>query len=115
MEDISKRLDTIDTDISTLKNNCEINNMKKDIREATNIANDTEQYSRMNNIRIRGLNVQEHDDCKDVVADFLVNKLHLQDVKTLKGPILCLPQLVLTGEEMLVQEMNSLIHTRWSP
>ena len=42
VEDISKRLDTIDTDISTLKNNCEINNMKKDIREATNIANDTE-------------------------------------------------------------------------
>ena len=42
MEDISKRLDAIDTDVSTLKNNCEINNMKKDIREATNIANDTE-------------------------------------------------------------------------
>lgn len=81
VEDISKRLDTIDTDISTLKNNCEINNMKKDIREATNIANDTEQYSRRNNIRIRGLTVQEHDDCKDVVADFLVNKLHLQDLR----------------------------------
>ena len=42
MEDISKRLDAIDTDVSTLKNNCEIYNMKKDIREATNIANDTE-------------------------------------------------------------------------
>jgi len=49
-------------------------------REAIVIANDVEQYTRRNNIRVRGLAVPESKDCKDVIINFLSNKLRIRNV-----------------------------------
>ena len=40
-------------------------------------ANDVEQYSRRNNIRIRGLMLREDADCRTTVVSFLNEKLHV--------------------------------------
>ena len=40
-------------------------------------ANDTAQYSRHNNVRIKGLQVTSSDDCHTTVADFIQKNLHL--------------------------------------
>ena len=50
----------------------------KQINEAKVIANDTEQYTRTQNIRILGLPVKD-GDCKETVVDFLRNKLKICD------------------------------------
>jgi hypothetical protein len=46
------------------------------------IANDNKQYSRRNNIRIKGLSVQPHGDYCRAVVDFCRNKLYLRDLDT---------------------------------
>jgi len=54
--------------------------IKRDAREAIVIANDVEQYTWRNNIRVRGLAVPECKDCKDVIINFLSNKLRIRNV-----------------------------------
>ena len=39
--------------------------------------NDVEQYSRRNNIWIRGLMLRENADCRTTVVSFLNEKLHV--------------------------------------
>ena len=59
----------------------ELESIKKETRECRIATNDNEQYSRRNNVRIRGLAIAEGDDCRQVVADFCRTKLHLDNVQ----------------------------------
>jgi len=54
----------------------EIEATKSEARAAICCANDTEQYGRRNNVRIRGLSLRKDDDCRSVVVSFLNDKLH---------------------------------------
>lgn len=58
----------------------EIDCVKREARESLLVANDSEQYNRRNNIRIRGLSIKKEEDCRQAVADFLRTKLQIQDV-----------------------------------
>ena len=53
----------------------EIEAAKSEARAAICCANDTEQYGRRNNVRIRGLSLRKDDDCRSVVVSFLNDKL----------------------------------------
>ena len=59
--------------------NSDLESIRRESRDALVIANDNEQYSRRNNIRIKGLSVQPHGDCRQVVVDFCRNKLQMPD------------------------------------
>jgi hypothetical protein len=50
------------------------------------IVNDNEQYSRRNDVRIKGSSVQPHGDYCRADVDFCRNKLQLRDldIKTMK-------------------------------
>ena len=54
--------------------------VKKVARDALVLANDNEQYSRRNNIRIRGLQIPEKSDVKEFVTSWISSSLHLEDV-----------------------------------
>ena len=66
LDGLSKRLSKQNDEIVTLKN--ELQALKQN-------QNHLEQYSRRNNIRIRGLNVTKREDCRKVVAEFLNRNL----------------------------------------
>jgi len=51
--------------------------MRKETRQTALLANDAEQYSRLCNLRFRGLQVPNGADCKTVVTDFIRAKIHL--------------------------------------
>jgi hypothetical protein len=59
----------------------ELESIKKETRECRIATNDNEQYSRRNNVRIRGLAIAEGDDCRQIVADFCRTKLHLDSIQ----------------------------------
>jgi hypothetical protein len=59
--------------------NSDLESIRRESRDALVIANDSEQYSRRNNIRIKGLSVQPHRDYRQVVVDFCRNKLQMPD------------------------------------
>ena len=65
---ISTRIDDLDQDIKAARS---------EAREFMIAANDCEQYSRRNNIRIKGLSVSENDDCRQAVCDFVRTQLHV--------------------------------------
>jgi hypothetical protein len=51
--------------------------VRTEAREFTLAANDSEQYQRRNNLRIKGLSVQKDDDCRNVVAEFVRGMMKL--------------------------------------
>jgi hypothetical protein len=57
----------------------ELESIRRESRDALVIANDNEQYSRCNKIRIKGLSVQSHGECRQMVIDFCGNKLQMPD------------------------------------
>ena len=86
-----QRLDNIDSDIDTLKNNCvsstdvtdlsrEIEVVRAESRSFMCAANDAEQFSRRNNLRVLGLTLNPTDDGRSVVTSFLRDKFGLHDV-----------------------------------
>ena len=54
-----------------------LKSMHTDLRKYAVAANDAAQYLRRNNIRIRGLAVQENGDCKKLVTEFIRRSLHI--------------------------------------
>jgi hypothetical protein len=68
-----------EAELSDLSNQLEA--MKKEYRQFARAANDSEQYSRRNNIRIKGLSVKKDDDCPKIVVDFIRGTLncHIED------------------------------------
>ena len=58
----------------------QIEAVRQESPEAKVWANDNEQYSRRNNVRIRGLDVKKDDNCKQSVAKFCREKLHIQGI-----------------------------------
>ena len=58
----------------------ELEEVKKLAREAAVMANDCEQYSRRNNVRIRGLQFPDESNYADSVADWINTKLKLSDI-----------------------------------
>jgi hypothetical protein len=58
----------------------EIEAVRRDSRQAMLAANDNEQYGRRNNVRIRGLDMNEEEDCRESVLKFFHDKLHLQNL-----------------------------------
>ena len=58
----------------------ELEEVKKLAREATVMANDCKQYSRRNNVRIRGLQFPEDSNYVESVADWINTKLNLPDI-----------------------------------
>jgi hypothetical protein len=57
----------------------EFETVRRESREALVLANDNEQYSRRNNIRVEGLKIQKMEDCRKTAADFCRNKLQLRN------------------------------------
>ena len=57
-----------------------LDGVMKVARQATIMANDCEQYSRRNNIRIRGLKVPTGDSCVESVAKWINTSLKLSEV-----------------------------------
>jgi hypothetical protein len=45
------------------------------------LSNDNEQYTRRNNLRIRGLVAGKNTDCRKSVIDFLAQKMNIHDVQ----------------------------------
>jgi len=58
----------------------EIEAVCQESREAKVWANDNEQYSRRNNVRIRGLVVNKDDNCKQIVVKLCREKLRVQGI-----------------------------------
>ena len=60
----------------------QIEAVRRESREAKVWSNDNEQYSRWNNynVRIRGLDVKKDDNCKQSLAKFCREKLHIQGI-----------------------------------
>ena len=58
----------------------ELEEVKKLARKATVMANDCEQYSHRNNVRIRGLQFPEDTNYVDSVADWINTRLNLSDI-----------------------------------
>jgi len=56
----------------------EIEGVRREARAAMCAANDVEQYGRRWNIRIRGLDVGQNDNCQVIVTEFLNRKFQLQ-------------------------------------
>ncbi len=83
VDDIERRMSEVDqiniggfsTRIDDLGN--DIKAARSEAREFMIVANDCEQYSRRNNIRIKGLSVSENDDCRQAVCDFVRTQLHV--------------------------------------
>lgn len=59
---------------------CEFEAVRRETREAMKIANDTEQYIRRNNLRIRGLEIRKDVDCREIVVDFIKKKLNVSEI-----------------------------------
>ena len=51
--------------------------IQQETRQFMQIANDTEQYNRRNNLRIHGLNIQPDTNCCHAVREFVQSRLHL--------------------------------------
>ena len=65
-------------DVTELSNTIEaVTRENRRISVAANEAEQTEQYNRRNNIRIRGLAVKKDDDCRKVVLELIPTKLHV--------------------------------------
>jgi len=58
----------------------EFESLQREARETKLWANDNEQYSRRNNIRIKGLVVKKEEDCRQAVAKFCRDKLHIHSI-----------------------------------
>jgi len=91
VEDVARRLDHLESDITTQKNNSvsstqitdilqEINGVRAESRSFMCAANDAEQYNRRNNLRIRGISLKPTDDCRSVVTSFIRDKLGVHAV-----------------------------------
>jgi len=53
----------------------------KDNRRTALAANETEQYGRRNNLRLKGLHIDPNEDCQKVLSEFINTKLqvHLRE------------------------------------
>ena len=60
----------------------EIEAVRQESRGAKVWANDNEQYSRRNNVRIRGLVVNNYDNCKQIVVKLCREKLRVQGIES---------------------------------
>ena len=54
-----------------------LNALQTEMRQHAAAANDAAQYLRRNNVRIRGLQVKENEDCRKVVTEFIRKTLHI--------------------------------------
>lgn len=54
---------------------------RKETRQSLLLANDNEQYVRLNNLRICGLAVGKNADCRKSVIEFLAQKMNIHDVR----------------------------------
>jgi len=54
--------------------------LRRDICEVRVSANENEQYSRRQNLRIKGLTVALEADCRQEVINFCQNSLHIQNI-----------------------------------
>jgi len=57
----------------------ELNAARAESRESLLSSNDNEQYNRMNNLRIHG--IQPEKDCRNLAVDFLKKVLHVPDIE----------------------------------
>ena len=73
-------IDRQSTDLSTelSRLTVDLEAARKEARDAMILANDAEQYNRRNNIRIRGLSVQQNEDCRQKVIEFVRTALHVE-------------------------------------
>lgn len=60
----------------------QLENMRKEVRASRQKANENEQYSRRNNVRILGLKMRPDDECKQVVVDFCRSRLQLDRIES---------------------------------
>jgi len=76
IDDLTKRLAEAEESLSSVR---------EESREFSRRANDTEQYSRRNNIRIKGLKLENGDNCRQSVLLFCQSVLHssigLEDIE----------------------------------
>lgn len=77
---INKKLD----ELPLLKERCKnleqkMSNLESLQKNTAKMANHNEQYSRRNNIRIRGLGATKDETCEQTVIKFLNNRLNLRD------------------------------------
>jgi hypothetical protein len=84
-EDVENRLAVLETNSSgedgggrgLQAQSQQLEAIQKETRQFMQIANDTEQYNRRNNLRIHGLSIQQDTNCCEAVKDFVRSKLHL--------------------------------------
>jgi len=94
LNDVTERLLSLEDRVSKLKptestsvnHESEWQALTKACQEAKLAASDNEQYSRRNNLRIRGISrpfaaTSSSNDCKDTVVQFFRSKLNLQNIK----------------------------------
>lgn len=72
IQDVVKPLQA---EITSIKS--EVDMLKTRLAETKAMANDNEQYSRRNNIRLFGLTEEAGEDCYDVVLGFCENDLKI--------------------------------------
>lgn len=72
---VNEIIKPINEEIASLQ--CQVKMLKSKLTEVTTKANDNEQYSRRNNIRIFGLAETEGEDCYDVVLKLCQNDLDI--------------------------------------
>ena len=72
---VNEIIKPINEEIASL--HCQVKMLKSKLTEVTTKANDNEQYSRRNNIRIFGLAETEGEDCYDVVLKLCQNDLDI--------------------------------------
>lgn len=58
----------------------ELKSIREEVRQSIAMSNSNEQYSRRNNLRIKGLQLDNTTDARQSVVSFLNQKLHLQGV-----------------------------------
>ena len=78
LEELDKKVNESPA-VSTDEASKKLDAIEKETRDFRIAANDTEQYVRRMNLRIRGLTVGRNDDCRLVVTDFCRSRLHLSD------------------------------------
>jgi len=77
IEQQSTQEQTKDLSAEVIRLTKELEYARQDARDAVCAANDAEQYNRRNNVRIKGLRVQQGEDCRRNVVEFIPTSLNV--------------------------------------
>ena len=74
MDDVNNKLCAIEDQMS------EMESIRRIAKQSLIVANDADQYGRSRSIRIRGLSINDGEDCTRRVVEFIQNKLGMDEV-----------------------------------